>query len=163
MSDRTRRNFGRVMKRDGGRCRYCGELADSVDHVMPWAYRPNNSPSNLVAACMRCNLIASDLVFASFEAKRAYIARPVDLNQCGPRVLCPQQLRWQPSQNRERPWPKPRGMTVYERQNASSSGWQRHRLTSASRGRDPSSIRPPLHRTQSPIGKSAPQPGKRPV
>jgi hypothetical protein len=73
MSDRTRRNFGRVMKRDGGRCRYCGELADSVDHVMPWAYRPNNSPSNLVAACMRCNLIASDLVFASFEARRAYI------------------------------------------------------------------------------------------
>jgi hypothetical protein len=55
------------------RCRYCGELADSVDHVMPWAYRPNNSPSNLVAACMRCNLIASDLVFASFEAERAYI------------------------------------------------------------------------------------------
>lgn len=45
MSDRTRRNFGRVMKRDGGRCRYCGELADSVDRVMPWAYQPNNSPS----------------------------------------------------------------------------------------------------------------------
>jgi hypothetical protein len=61
------------MQRDEGNCRYCGAPATSVDHILPWAYRPNNSVSNLVAACMPCNVTGSDLVFPSFAAKRAYI------------------------------------------------------------------------------------------
>jgi HNH endonuclease len=67
------RNFVRVMKRDKGICQYCGGPAGSVDHIVPWSYRHNNSMSNLVAACMRCNLAAHDMVFPTFAAKREFI------------------------------------------------------------------------------------------
>ena len=44
----------------GGVCHYCGEalhpLRDfTVDHVMPVARGGSDEPSNLVAACRRCN------------------------------------------------------------------------------------------------------------
>jgi hypothetical protein len=61
------------MQRDEGTCRYCGAPADCVDHVVPWAHRRDNSMGNLVAACMPCNVTGSDLIFPSFDAKRAYI------------------------------------------------------------------------------------------
>jgi hypothetical protein len=71
--ERNRRNFSRAMRRDGYLCRYCGDPADSVDHIVPVCYRSDNRLANLAAACMSCNLTASGFVFSSFEAKRAYI------------------------------------------------------------------------------------------
>ena len=46
----------RIMKRDGYRCRYCGKLAEHVDHVVPRCQGGTDEPTNLVAACKRCNL-----------------------------------------------------------------------------------------------------------
>ncbi len=54
-------------------CVYCGDFANSVDHIIPYSYHPNHDPDNLVAACMDCNLIAGDLVFDSFEEKAEHI------------------------------------------------------------------------------------------
>ena len=71
--ERNRRNFSRVMQRDGYRCRYCGNPADCIDHIVPVSYRSDNRLANLAAACTPCNLTASGLVFSSFEAKWAYI------------------------------------------------------------------------------------------
>jgi hypothetical protein len=71
--ERNRRNFSRATQRDGYRCRCCGEPADSVDHLIPVCYRSANRLVNLAAACMPCNRTAAGLVFASFDAKRAYI------------------------------------------------------------------------------------------
>ncbi|HUY46117.1 MAG TPA: HNH endonuclease signature motif containing protein, partial [Streptosporangiaceae bacterium] len=71
--ERNRRNFARAMRRDGCRCRYCGEPADCVDHIVPVCYRSDNVMANLAAACTSCNLTVGGMVFPSFDAKRAYI------------------------------------------------------------------------------------------
>lgn len=45
-----------VLARDGCRCHWCGEYADTVDHVVPLAVGGARlDPRNLVAACGRCN------------------------------------------------------------------------------------------------------------
>jgi hypothetical protein len=58
VSKRTRYE---VLRRDGYRCRYCGATPDTgaqltVDHVTPVSLGGTNDPSNLVAACLDCNL-----------------------------------------------------------------------------------------------------------
>jgi len=45
----------KVLKRDGYRCRYCGEKATSVDHVLPHSRGGTDAPENLVACCRWCN------------------------------------------------------------------------------------------------------------
>lgn len=48
-----------IFARDGHRCVYCGRVLDarylSVDHVEPRVKRGDQSPGNLVTACMACN------------------------------------------------------------------------------------------------------------
>ncbi len=50
----TRKN---IIKRDGGRCQYCGEKKPSmtVDHVIPKIYGGADTWENLVCACQSCN------------------------------------------------------------------------------------------------------------
>lgn len=44
-----------ILERDGYRCCYCGGYARTVDHLLPKAHGGTDDPSNLVAACRRCN------------------------------------------------------------------------------------------------------------
>jgi len=46
-----------IIKRDGGRCQYCGNKAAqmTVDHVIPKTQGGKDTWENLVAACQRCN------------------------------------------------------------------------------------------------------------
>ncbi len=53
---RWRNARARVLERDGHRCRYCGERATHVDHVVPLARGGGDHEANLVASCARCNL-----------------------------------------------------------------------------------------------------------
>ena len=46
-----------VMERDKYTCVYCGNPAEEVDHVIPQHLGGHDYPSNLVAACKRCNYI----------------------------------------------------------------------------------------------------------
>jgi 5-methylcytosine-specific restriction endonuclease McrA len=47
--------------RDGYECAYCGETADTVDHVISRHHGGDMwSPDNLVAACKRCNSAKGD-------------------------------------------------------------------------------------------------------
>lgn len=62
-----------VKDRDDGICQYCGEMADTIDHVIPYSYGGRDELDNLVAACRPCNFFVSDMVFDTIEAKRAYI------------------------------------------------------------------------------------------
>jgi 5-methylcytosine-specific restriction endonuclease McrA len=50
----TRKN---IIKRDGGRCQYCGRKRSqmTVDHVIPKIYGGSDSWENLVCACLECN------------------------------------------------------------------------------------------------------------
>jgi len=45
----------RILARDGGRCRYCGGVAEVVDHILARAFGGGDEDSNLVAACKACN------------------------------------------------------------------------------------------------------------
>ena len=62
-----------ILERDGGMCGYCFEDADEVDHIVPWSYRHDDSPENLIAACWLCNHVASNKMFEDLKAKRQYV------------------------------------------------------------------------------------------
>lgn len=64
-----------VLERDNETCMYCLEVADEVDHIIPWSYRHDDSMENLVAACWLCNHIASNKVYDSFAEKRDAIIK----------------------------------------------------------------------------------------
>lgn len=44
-----------VLERDGHECRYCGDPADTVDHIIPQSQGGGHDMDNLVAACEPCN------------------------------------------------------------------------------------------------------------
>jgi 5-methylcytosine-specific restriction endonuclease McrA len=46
----------RILRRDGYICQYCGQEANTVDHVVPRRLGGNDVDDNLVASCRRCNL-----------------------------------------------------------------------------------------------------------
>lgn len=49
-----------VLRRDGHVCGYCGQRADTVDHVTPRSHGGGTSWTNLVACCRRCNHLKAD-------------------------------------------------------------------------------------------------------
>lgn len=49
-----------VFARDGHRCQYCGDHADSIDHVVPRSRGGEHSWENVVAACSPCNTAKRD-------------------------------------------------------------------------------------------------------
>jgi len=50
-----RKTRERILRRDGYICQYCGQEADTVDHVIPRRLNGLDSDDNLVAACQKCN------------------------------------------------------------------------------------------------------------
>lgn len=49
-----------VFARDRGTCQYCGDPADSIDHVVPRAKGGSHTWENVVAACRPCNVRKRD-------------------------------------------------------------------------------------------------------
>ena len=49
-----------VFARDSHRCQYCGDHADSIDHVVPRSRGGEHVWDNVVAACRPCNLRKRD-------------------------------------------------------------------------------------------------------
>jgi len=49
-----------VLRRDGGRCAYCSEPADTVDHVIPRSRGGRHEWGNVVASCQADNLMKGD-------------------------------------------------------------------------------------------------------
>lgn len=52
---RVQLNLTNLLKRDGGKCAYCGGRAESMDHVIPRSRGGRHEWTNVVAACRRCN------------------------------------------------------------------------------------------------------------
>ena len=50
----------RIIRRDQGRCVYCGQRATSMDHLLGRARGGLTQPENLVAACTTCNTARDD-------------------------------------------------------------------------------------------------------
>ena len=49
-----------VLRRDFGRCVYCSDVADTVDHVVPRSRGGRHEWTNVVASCRRDNFIKGD-------------------------------------------------------------------------------------------------------
>jgi len=49
-----------VLRRDNHRCGYCGNSANTIDHVMPRSRGGADSWENLIACCLKCNNKKSD-------------------------------------------------------------------------------------------------------
>ncbi len=71
-----------VFARDDHRCQYCGETADSIDHIMPRSRGGQHTWENVAAACRPCNLRKRDRTPSEAEM---YLARPAH---------APKELAW---------------------------------------------------------------------
>jgi 5-methylcytosine-specific restriction endonuclease McrA len=55
----------RILRRDGYICQYCGQEADTVDHVIPRRLNGLDTDDNLVSSCRKCNLSKGGRFFVS--------------------------------------------------------------------------------------------------
>ncbi|GAA2850220.1 hypothetical protein GCM10010472_04100 [Pseudonocardia halophobica] len=62
-----------VLERDGHRCGYCGQPANTVDHIVPKVRGGTDDPQNLRAACDHCNYSKAD---RAAPASRPSTTRP---------------------------------------------------------------------------------------
>ncbi len=67
-----------VLRRDGGRCVYCSEAADTVDHVVPKSRGGSHDWSNVVAACKRDNLAKADRLLSELGWSLSFTPAPPD-------------------------------------------------------------------------------------
>jgi 5-methylcytosine-specific restriction endonuclease McrA len=57
---RTAMSRRAIFARDDHRCQYCGDRADSIDHVFPRSRGGTHTWENVAAACRPCNLSKRD-------------------------------------------------------------------------------------------------------
>ena len=55
-----------IFSKTKGRCSYCGDKAEEIDHIIPRANGGTNSPYNLTPACKLCNAKKSNLSLKDF-------------------------------------------------------------------------------------------------
>lgn len=60
IDEHSQATMAQVMRRDKSRCGYCGEFAETVDHILPKSRGGLNTWGNLIAACFDCNQFKDD-------------------------------------------------------------------------------------------------------
>jgi len=65
-----------ILIRDAHTCQYCGNDADTVDHVVPISKGGTDEPDNLVASCKRCNFRKGNRSTGFFESARKPLTLP---------------------------------------------------------------------------------------
>src|SRR5207244_13345841 len=75
--DRVASNKTTSLRRDGYTCQYCSRRGEklTVDHVMPRSRGGQTTWTNVVAACLRCNLFKGNRTVE--EARLRLIREPV--------------------------------------------------------------------------------------
>jgi hypothetical protein len=68
---------GRILKRDGHRCVYCGHNRNlTIDHVIPKSRGGKNSWTNMVTCCSKCNSKKGDRTPEEANMKSVYPKEP---------------------------------------------------------------------------------------
>jgi len=62
-----------VLRRDYHTCHYCGQEANTVDHLIPISKGGTDESTNMVACCTRCNSAKRDRMGGSFFER---VSRP---------------------------------------------------------------------------------------
>lgn len=67
--------FGALGMDSGGFCRYCGDPADTVDHLLPraWTGEAQRSLVDTVPACRECNSALGDSFLRSIIERREHV------------------------------------------------------------------------------------------
>lgn len=60
-----------VLMRDDHACQYCGNHAETVDHIIPLAANGSSEMDNLCACCAPCNSSKRDRPVSEWEARYA--------------------------------------------------------------------------------------------
>jgi 5-methylcytosine-specific restriction endonuclease McrA len=74
--DRVAFNKKNILRRDGYTCQYCSRRGEklTVDHVIPRSRGGQTTWTNVVAACLRCNLLKGNRTLA--EARLRLVREP---------------------------------------------------------------------------------------
>lgn len=67
----------KVLERDNHTCQYCGDPADTIDHVVPKSAKGSSAYSNLVAACEACNSKKKNMTVLEFYERYYRLGRPI--------------------------------------------------------------------------------------
>jgi 5-methylcytosine-specific restriction endonuclease McrA len=91
-----------VFHRDDFRCQYCGNDAESIDHVVPRSRGGSHAWENVVAACRRCNAGKGDRLLS--ETSMTLPRRPVAPRELSWVVVAVSQVpeQWEPYLGPER-------------------------------------------------------------
>ena len=69
LSRTARDKLRATWKRQNKPCAYCGQAADTVDHIMPLVLGGTNWEGNLAPACRRCNSSKSGMTLMQWRTK----------------------------------------------------------------------------------------------
>ena len=85
-----------VLRRDGGRCAYCSDPADTVDHVVPRSRGGGHEWTNVVASCKRDNLLKADQLLSELGWSLPFKPRAPDGHLWRLRHLADVDPLWEP-------------------------------------------------------------------
>lgn len=85
-----------VLRRDGGRCVYCSQPADTVDHVVPRSRGGSHDWSNVVASCKQDNLVKGDHLLSEMGWSLSFKPRAPDGHLWRLRHLAEVDPLWEP-------------------------------------------------------------------
>jgi 5-methylcytosine-specific restriction endonuclease McrA len=66
-----------VLQRDYFTCHYCGQEANTVDHLIPISKGGTDEATNMVAACIKCNSGKRDRIAPTFFERTAKPTTPI--------------------------------------------------------------------------------------
>jgi 5-methylcytosine-specific restriction endonuclease McrA len=66
-----------VLERDYYTCHYCGQEANTVDHVIPISKGGTDEATNMVAACIKCNSGKRDRMTPTFFVRTPKPTTPI--------------------------------------------------------------------------------------